>query len=380
MKFDTKVIHSGSESVDPTYNSVNTPIYQTSTFKINSPEKHSKFQYARTSNPTRADLEQTIAQLENAEYGIGFSSGVAAIDAVLKLLKSGDEVITSKDLYGGTYRIFNGIFKNFGIRFHFVDLNKTDEIISHINKNTKAIWLETPTNPLLNIVDIKAVSKISAKYQLKLVVDNTFASPFLQNPLDLGADIVMHSTSKYLGGHSDVIMGALVTSEKTLADKLYFIQNASGAIPGPMDCFLTSRGIKTLHLRMQRHCDNAKAIAYYLKSHPKVEKVYWPGFSGHPQHELARKQMRNFGGVVSFALKKNKEDIAIEFIKKLEIFTLAESLGGVESLVGHPASMSHASIPKAKRKKMGISNALIRLSVGVEDAEDLISDLKNALV
>jgi cystathionine beta-lyase len=379
MKFNTKTIHAGIEKRDPAYNAVNTPIYQSTTFKIDSPEEHSKFQYSRTSNPTRADFEQTLAQLENAEYGIAFSSGVAAIDAVLKLLKSGDEVITSKDLYGGTYRIFSSIFKNFGIRFHFINLNNSAAIQQYINANTKLIWLETPTNPLLNIVDIKRVSDISKKNKLKLIVDNTFASPYLQNPLDFGADIVMHSASKYLGGHSDVILGALVTNDKALADRLFFIQNASGAIPGPMDCFLISRGIKTLHLRMQRHCENAKTIAHFLKTHSRVEKVYWPGFSDHPNHLIAKNQMRNFGGVVSFSLNDNTQKAAIALIKKLKIFTLAESLGGVESLVGHPASMSHASIPKAEREKAGISNALIRLSVGIEDKEDLILDLKSAL-
>jgi cystathionine beta-lyase len=378
MKFDTKTIHAGFKQKDPAYHAVNTPIYQSTTFQINSPEKHSEYQYSRTSNPTRADLEKTIAQLENAKFGIAFSSGVAAIDAVLKLLRSGDEVITSKDLYGGTFRIFNSIFKNFDIKFHFINLNDTTEIEKHINENTKLLWLETPTNPLLTIVDIKQVSEISAKNHLKLIVDNTFASPFLQNPLDLGADIVMHSASKYLGGHSDIILGALVTNDKTIADELSFVQNASGAIPGPMDCFLTSRGIKTLHLRMQRHCENAKSVAHFLKSHPKVEKVYWPGFSDHPNHEIARKQMKNFGGVVSFKLKGDSKKDALSFIDNLKLFTLAESLGGVESLVGYPASMSHASIPKEERIKFGITDGLIRLSVGVEDVEDLIFDLDMA--
>jgi len=379
MHFNTKILHALNEGNDPAFNSVNTPIYQTTTYQLEHPEQHSKFQYSRTSNPTRENLEQTLATLENGKFGIAYSSGVAAIDAVLKTLKNGDEVISSKDLYGGTYRIFTKVFQQFGIRFHFVDLNNNKEIIQSINKNTKLIWLETPTNPLLNIVDIESLSKISKKHNLKLIVDNTFASPYIQSPLNLGADIVMHSASKYLGGHSDVILGALIVNDEKLFKKLTFTQNASGAIPGPMDCFLTLRGIKTLHVRMQRHCLNAAKIAEFLNTHSRVEKVFWPGFSNHPNHLVAKTQMKYFGGVVSFTTKENSISQALKLIKNLKLFTLAESLGGVESLVGHPATMSHASLTKDEREKAGICDGLIRLSIGIEESEDLINDLDRTL-
>jgi cystathionine beta-lyase len=378
MKFNTKIIHGGLEDVDPAYHSVMPPIYQTTTFAQNKDDKHSPFQYARVSHPTRFVLEASLAVLEQGKYAVSYSSGIAAIDAVLKLLKSGDEVVTTTNIYGGTYRIFNQIFSNYGIKFHFVDLTK-DTLEKHITSRTKLIWIETPTNPILSIVDIKAISALTKKNNILLAVDNTFASPYLQQPLLLGADIVMHSASKYLGGHSDVILGALVVNDKALADRLYFIQKATGAIPGPMDCYLVYRGIKTLHLRMQRHCENAKAVAEYLQRHPKVGQVYWPGFPTHPNHHIAKTQMKDFGGVVSFSLKASTQDAALEFIAKLKIITLAESLGGVESIIGHSASMSHASIPKDVRLQMGISDSLMRFSVGIEDQEDLITDLKQAL-
>src|SRR5690554_5863886 len=379
MKFNTKTIHGGQENADPAYGSVMPPIYQTSTFSQSTPGEHRGFAYARSGNPTRASLERALASIENGEYGLAFGSGMAAIDAVLKLLKSGDEVISTSDLYGGTYRLFTKIFEGFGIKFHFVGMGNTNSIQKNINENTKLIWVETPTNPMMNIIDIKAVSKIAKANNLLLAVDNTFATPFLQQPLEMGADVVMHSATKYLGGHSDVVMGALVVNEKNLADKLYFIQNASGAICGPQDSFLVLRGLKTLHVRMQRHCENGRAVAEYLKNHPKISKVYWPGFEDHPNHEIAKKQMRDFGGMISFIPKENRLHEAIRIIENLRLFTLAESLGGVESLAGHPASMTHASIPKKEREKTGIVDSLIRLSVGVEDVEDLIADLKQAI-
>lgn len=355
------------------------PIYQTSTYAQSTPGGHKGFEYSRTHNPTRAALEAALASIEEGNHGLAFGSGLAAIDAVMKLLSPGDEVISTNDLYGGTYRLFTKIFEKFGIKFHFVGMSDVSAIEQKINHNTKLIWVETPTNPMMNVVDIAACAAIAKKHDLLLAVDNTFATPYLQQPLTLGADIVMHSATKYLGGHSDVVMGALVVRDNDLADRLYFIQNASGAVCGPQDSFLVLRGIKTLHVRMQRHCENGRAVAEYLKSHPQVEKVYWPGFPDHPNHEIARSQMRDFGGMISFVTKGNDFQKAISTVEKLKVFTLAESLGGVESLAGHPASMTHASIPKQEREKTGVVDSLIRLSVGIEDAEDLIQDLAQAL-
>lgn len=378
MKFNTKTIHGGQKH-DPAYGSVMPPIYQTSTYAQSTPGGHKGFEYSRTHNPTRQALENAFASIENGAYGLAFGSGLAAIDAVIKLLEPGDEVISTNDLYGGSYRLFTSIYKKFGIKFHFIGMENAHAIENYINNNTKLIWVETPTNPMMNIIDIKACSIIAKKHNLLLAVDNTFATPFLQQPLDLGADIVMHSATKYLGGHSDVVMGALVVKDDALAEKLYFIQNASGAVCGPQDSFLVLRGIKTLHIRMQRHCENGKAIAEYLNSHPKVEKVYWPGFENHPNHDVAKAQMNDFGGMISFTTKGNNYQEAIKIVEKLRIFTLAESLGGVESLAGHPASMTHASIPKEEREKTGVVDSLIRLSVGIEDVDDLIADLKQAI-
>lgn len=378
MKFNTKTIHSGQKP-DPAYGAVMPPIYQTSTYAQSTPGGHKGFEYSRSHNPTRQALENAFASLENGDFGLAFGSGLAAIDAVMKLLKPGDEVISTNDLYGGTYRLFTKIFEGFGIKFHFIGMDNAANIEKYINTNTKLIWVETPTNPMLNIIDIAAVSKIAKKYNVLLAVDNTFATPYLQQPLDLGADIVMHSATKYLGGHSDLVMGALIVKNQDLAKKLYFIQNASGAICGPQDAFLALRGIKTLHVRMHRHCENAKAVAEFLKSHPKVETVYWPGFDTHPNHTIAKQQMKDFGGMVSFVTKGNNYDQAIKCVENLKVFTLAESLGGVESLCGHPASMTHASIPKIEREKIGVVDSMIRLSVGIEDAEDLINDLQQAL-
>ncbi|MEF3078415.1 cystathionine gamma-synthase [Winogradskyella poriferorum] len=378
MKFNTKTIHGGQKH-DAAYGSVMPPIYQTTTYAQKSPGNHKGYEYSRTHNPTRHALEQSFASLENGNYGLAFGSGLAAIDAVLKLLKPGDEVISTNDLYGGTYRLFTKIYEDFGIKFHFIGMGDLDKIENYINEKTKLIWVETPTNPMMNIIDIKAVSEISRKYKLLLAVDNTFATPYLQQPLDLGADIVMHSATKYLGGHSDVVMGALVVRDKQLAEKLFFIQNASGAICGPQDAFLVLRGIKTLHVRMQRHCENGKTVAEFLMSHPKIENVYWPGFENHPNHDIAKSQMKDFGGMVSFTTKGNNYEEAIKIVENLKIFTLAESLGGVESLAGHPASMTHASIPKEEREKTGVVDSLIRLSVGIEDKGDLINDLKQAI-
>ena len=378
MKFATKVIHAGLEP-DPTTGAVMTPIYQTSTYTQSRPGDHKGYEYSRTANPTRTALESNLASLENAKHGLCFGSGLAAVDAILKLLSPGDEVISTNDLYGGTYRIFTKIFNNFGIKFHFVGLDDISKIKSRVNKKTKMIWSETPTNPMLNVCDIKGLSVIAKENNLLLIVDNTFATPYLQTPLDLGADIVMHSLTKYIAGHSDVVMGALVCKDDVLAEKLAFIQNSCGAVPGPMDSFLVLRGIKTLHLRMERHCKNGKAIAYFLKNHPKVGDVYWPGFKQHKNHGVAKKQMRDFGGMVSFNLVGNKLEDAVTLVSNTKYFTLAESLGGVESLCGHPASMTHAAIPKEEREKTGVLDSLIRLSVGVEDIDDLISDLEYAL-
>jgi len=378
MKFNTKTIH-GNQQHDPSTGAVMPPIYQTSTYAQTSPGVHKGYEYSRSANPTRTAVENAFASIENGKFGLAFGSGLAAIDCVLKLLSPGDEVISTNDLYGGSYRIFTKIFENYGIKFHFTGMENADNIEQHITKKTKLIWVETPTNPMMNIIDIEAVSAIAKKHQILLAVDNTFATPYLQNPLDLAADIVMHSATKYLGGHSDVVMGALIVNDEALADKLYFIQNSSGAVCGPMDSFLVLRGIKTLHVRMQRHCENGKAVAEYLAKHPKIEKVYWPGFESHPNHEIAKKQMKDFGGMVSFVTKGNKIEDAFKILENLKIFTLAESLGGVESLSGHPASMTHASIPKAEREKTGIVDSLIRLSVGIEDIDDLLADLEKAL-
>ena len=378
MKFNTKTIHGGQEP-DLAYGAVMPPIYQTSTYAQSTPGGHKGYEYSRTQNPTRHALEKALASIENGNHGLTFGSGMAAIDAVIKLLKPGDEVISTNDLYGGSYRLFTKIYEDFGIKFHFIGMENASNIEAYINKNTKLIWVETPTNPMMNIIDIKVTSEIAKKRNILLAVDNTFATPYLQLPLELGADIVMHSATKYLGGHSDVVMGALVVNDKTLADKLYFIQNASGAVSGPQDCFLVLRGIKTLHIRMQRHCENGKAVAEYLASHPKIEKVYWPGFESHPNHNIAKSQMKDFGGMVSFTTKGNDYAEAIKIVERLKIFTLAESLGGVESLAGHPASMTHASIPKEKREQTGVVDSLIRLSVGIEDVDDLMADLKQAI-
>lgn len=379
MKFNTKTIHGGQDNIDPAYGAVMPPIYQTSTYSQTTPGGHKGFEYSRTHNPTRAALERAFASLENGEYGLAFGSGLAAIDAVIKLLQSGDEVISTNDLYGGTYRLFTKIFEGFGIKFHFIGMENAGKIEEYVNDKTKLIWVETPTNPMMTIVDIKEVAKVSKKHNILLAVDNTFATPYLQLPLDLGADIVMHSATKYLGGHSDVVMGALIVRCKELANRLYFIQNASGAVCGPQDSFLLLRGLKTLHVRMQRHCENGKAVAQFLASHPKIEKVYWPGFEDHPNHDIAKTQMKDFGGMISFVTKGNSYDDAMKIVENLKIFTLAESLGGVESLAGHPASMTHASIPKEEREKTGVVDSLIRLSVGIEDVEDLIDDLRQAI-
>jgi cystathionine gamma-lyase len=378
MKFGTKAVHAGVEP-DPTTGAIMTPIFQTSTYVQESPSKHKGYAYARGANPTRNSLQKSIAALENGKYGICFSSGMGATDAVIKLLSPGDEVITSNDLYGGSYRMFKKVYEKFGIKFHFIDLTNASNAEAYINKNTKLFWLETPSNPLMRIIDIKACVALAKKNNSIVAVDNTFASPYLQNPLDLGADIVMHSVTKYLGGHSDVIMGALVVNNEKLKDDLSFIANSCGAVPGPQDSFLVLRGIKTLHLRMERHCSNGKRIAEFLRQHPKVGKVYWPGFSDHPNHEIAKSQMRDFGGMLSFILKQDNDENARKLMESVELFSLAESLGGVESLINHPASMTHASIPKEERLKNGLSDSLIRLSIGVEDGEDLISDLEQAL-
>jgi cystathionine beta-lyase len=378
MKFGTKAIHAGVKP-DESTGAIMTPIFQTSTYVQDGVGNHKGYEYSRTLNPTRHALEKSLAAIENGKHGACFGSGLAAIDCVIKMLNPGDEVISTNDLYGGTYRLFNTIFAKYGIVFHFVDMTNVAAIEEKVNSNTKLIWVETPTNPMLNIIDIEAVAQISKKHGVLLGVDNTFASPYLQNPLDLGADIVMHSVTKYLGGHSDVVMGALICSDDKLAAEMYRIQNSSGAVTAPMDSFLVLRGIKTLHLRLQRHCENGEKVARFLASHPKVDKVYWPGFETHPNHAIAKKQMRGFGGMVSFTLKGNVLEDALKLVKNVNIFALADSLGGVESLIGHPATMTHASIPKEEREKTGVVDTLIRLSVGVEDAEDLIADLEQAL-
>jgi len=378
MKFNTKTIH-GGQIEEKGYGAVMPPIYQTSTYSQKTPGDHKGYEYSRTHNPTRSALESSFSSIEEGKFGLAFGSGLAAIDAVLKLLNPGDEVISTNDLYGGSYRLFTKIFEKYGLVFHFTEMHDLSKIENLVNKNTKMIWVETPTNPMMNIVDIKGLSNISKKFKLILAVDNTFATPFLQQPLLLGADIVMHSATKYLAGHSDVVLGALIVNDQKLSEKLYFIQNASGAICGPMDSFLTLRGIKTLHVRMQRHCENAKKIANYLNSHPKIKSVYWPGFEKHPNHNIAKKQMNDYGAMISFTTKGNSMSKSLKIVESLKVFTLAESLGGVESLAGHPASMTHASIPKKEREKSGVVDSLIRLSVGIEDIEDLIEDLKQAI-
>mgnify|MGYP000201892391 CR=1 FL=1 len=378
MKFATKVLHAGVHP-DPETGAIMTPIYQTSTYVQRSPGNHDGYEYSRTHNPTRTQLQDNLAALENGHWGLCFSSGMGAIDTIAKLLKPGDEVISTNDLYGGSYRIFTKVFEGYGIKFHFTDFADSNNFSKLINANTKMVWMETPTNPMLTIIDIEAITKIAKTYQILSVVDNTFASPFLQNPLDLGADLVMHSVTKYINGHSDVIMGAVVGNDSVLLERLAFLQNACGAVPGPQDCFLVLRGIKTLHLRMERHCENGRKIAEFLRSHPKVAKVYWPGFPDHVNHHIAKKQMKNFGGMLSFTLKTDSIEDAHKFLSSTKLFSLAESLGGVESLCGHPASMTHASIPREERMKSGLVDSLIRLSVGIEDIDDLIDDIKQAL-
>ncbi|MES2890572.1 MAG: cystathionine gamma-synthase [Bacteroidota bacterium] len=378
MKLATKIIHAGAEP-DPSTGAIMTPIYQTSTYVQTAPGQHKGYEYARSQNPTRKALEDALAIIENGKFGLAFSSGVAATDAVIKLLAPGDEVIAANDMYGGTYRLFSKVFEKFGIKFTYIDTTDVANVANAISPATKLVWIETPTNPLMNITDIEGVAAITKKAGVLLCVDNTFASPYLQNPLDLGADIVMHSATKYLGGHSDVIQGCLMLNDQALRDQLYFIQKSCGAVPGPMDCFLVLRGIKTLHLRMQRHCENGASIAQYLRTHPRVERVYWCGFPDHHNYDIARKQMRDFGGMMSFTLKDDSAEAATKVLSSTKIFSLAESLGGVESLINHPASMTHASIPREERIKNGLSDGLIRLSVGVEDAEDLKDDLAQAI-
>ena len=378
FKFGTRAIHAGQEP-DPTTGAVMTPIYQTSTYWQESPGKHKGYAYARGKNPTRSALENCLASLENAKYGLCFSSGMGATDAVIKMLKPGDEVITGNDLYGGTYRMFTKVFANYGIKFHFIDLSNPQNIIPYITDHTKLLWVETPTNPTMQIVDIASCAAIAKAHHITFAVDNTFASPYLQNPLDLGADIVMHSVTKYLGGHSDVVMGALLTSNDALYERLAFIHNSCGATPGPMDSFLVLRGLKTLHLRMKAHCENGKQVALFLQNHPAIEKVYWPGFTDHPNHAIAKQQMRDFGGMISIVLKNADLQKTFEIASAFKVFTLAESLGGVESLINHPATMTHASIPKEEREKAGVVDNLLRLSVGVEDIEDILQDLKMVL-
>lgn len=378
MKKHTKYIHAGAHP-DPSTGAIMTPIYQTSTYVQEAPGVNKGFEYARSQNPTRQALEEALAVIEEGSYGLAFSSGVAATDAVIKLLKPGDEVIAGNDMYGGTYRLFSKVFEKFGIVFHYINLSDTHNIEQYINQKTKLVWVETPTNPLMNIADIETIAGISKKHNLLLCVDNTFASPALQNPLTLGADIVMHSATKYLSGHSDVIQGALIVNDKALRDELYFIQKSCGAVPGPMDCFLVLRGIKTLGIRMERHASNGEKIAHFLRSHPSIKKVYWPGFEEHPGHAIAKKQMKSFGGMISFELKKDSIEAARKLLSSTKLFALAESLGGVESLINHPASMTHASIPREERIKNGLSDTLIRLSVGIEDADDLIEDLNQAI-
>jgi cystathionine gamma-lyase len=378
LKLETKLIHAGIEP-DPSTGAIMTPIYQTSTYVQESPGEHKGYEYARTQNPTRNVLQNALAAIENGKFGLCFASGSAATDAVVKLLNPGDEVIAANDMYGGTYRMFTRIFEKYGLKFHFINMQDADEVSRYINKNTKLIWTETPTNPMMNITDIAAVAAIARPNNIMLCVDNTFASPYLQNPLDWGADIVLHSATKYLGGHSDVVHGCLIVNDVALHEKLSFLQNATGAVPGPQDCFLVLRGLKTLHVRMQRHCENGEKIAYWLKKNPRVDKVIWCGFADHPNYEIAKKQMRGFGGMMSFTLKDDSIEAANKVLSSTRLFSLAESLGGIESLIGHPASMTHASIPRDERLKTGLVDSLIRLSVGIEDTEDLIDDLNQAI-
>ena len=378
LHFNSRTIHGGQQP-DKAYGAVMPPVYLTSTYAQSKPGEHLGYEYSRSHNPTRSALEASLASIESGKHGLTFASGMAAIDAVIKLLEPGDEVISTNDLYGGTYRIFTKVFASYGIKFHFVPMGDIAEVEKHINANTKLLWVETPTNPLMQVIDIKAMASIAKANKLLLAVDNTFASPYLQRPLELGADIVMHSATKYLGGHSDVVLGALVLKDDGLADRLAFIQNASGAVPGPMDAFLVLRGIKTLHVRMQRHCENGRAVAEFLAQHPDIQTVYWPGFETHPNHDVAIAQMDDFGGMISFIHKDNSLTKANQIVSSLHVFTLAESLGGVESLAGHPASMTHASIPKEEREKTGVTDGLIRLSVGIEDSKDLIADLTQAI-
>lgn len=377
-KFATKAIHAGQEA-DPTTGAVMTPIYQTSTYKQASPGEHKGYEYSRGTNPTRKALEDCLAALENGQFGMAFSSGMAATDCVLRLLQPGDEVVTGDDLYGGSYRIFTKVYEAYGIKFHFVNTSNPEEVEQAINDKTKLIWVETPTNPTLKLADIEAIGNIAKEKQVLYVVDNTFASPYLQNPLDLGADIVMHSATKYINGHSDVVMGALILNDEELYKRLWFFYNAVGGTPGPQDAFLALRGIKTLHLRMKAHCENGRKVAEFLKTHPKIETIYWPGFTDHPGHDVAKKQMRDFGGMISIVLKDADLQETFRIASRFKVFTLAESLGGVESLVNHPATMTHGSIPKETREKVGVVDNLLRISVGIEDAEDLIEDLKQVL-
>ena len=375
---DTQLIHAGVEP-DPTTGAIMTPIYQTSTYVQEAPGVHKGYEYARTQNPTRTALQNALAAIEKGSYGLSFGYGLAATDAIMKLLNPGDEVIATNDLYGGTYRIFTKVFERYGIKFQFVGMSDAGSIESLLTEKTKMIWIETPTNPLLNIIDIAACAEIAERHNILLVVDNTFASPYLQNPLALGADIVVHSATKYLGGHSDVVHGAIILNDEALHEQLKFIQNSCVAVPGPHDCWLVLRGIKTLHVRMQRHCENGEKVAHFLRNHPKVEKVYWIGFEDHPNHDIARKQMRGFGGMISFVLKGDSLEDAMKVLSGTKLFALAESLGGVESLIGHPASMTHGAIPREERIKNGLADSLIRLSVGIEDANDLIEDLRQAI-
>ena len=378
MKFGTKAIHAGVEP-DPSTGAIMTPIFQTSTYVQSAPGEHQGYEYARSANPTRSALQNNLAALENAHHGLCFSSGLAAVDAILKLLEPGDEVISSNDLYGGTHRLFTQVFEKFGINFQFIPMGDPAAVAAAITPKTKMIWVETPTNPVLNIIDINAVSDLAQQHNILVVVDNTFCSPYLQNPLDLGADLVLHSITKYIGGHSDVVMGAILMNDDRLRDRLAFLQNSCGAIPGPQDCFLVLRGIKTLHLRMERHCENGRKVAEYLSQHPKVDQLYWPGLPNHPNHEVAKAQMRDFGGMISFSLKGYTQQQTFDVLSKFKVFSLAESLGGVESLAGHPVTMTHAAIPKDQREAAGITESLIRLSVGVEDIEDIIADLEQAI-
>ncbi len=378
MKFNTKLLHAGI-TPDPSSGAIMTPIFQTSTYVQDAPGEHKGYEYARTQNPTRTVLETNLAALENGKHGVCFSSGMAAMDAIMKLLKPGDEIISTNDLYGGSYRLITKVYEKYGIKGHFIPMQDMSVVENYINKNTKLIWVETPTNPMLNIIDIEAICALAKKHGVMVCVDNTFASPYLQTPLDLGADIVVHSATKYLGGHSDVVHGAVIVKSDEIAEELRFIQNAAGAVPGPQDCFLILRGIKTLHVRVQRACENAQQIAEFLKRHDKIKNIYYPGFKNHPGHDIAKKQMRHFGGMVSFDLHDNRMEVATKVLSNTHYFSLAESLGGVESLIGHPASMTHASIPWEERQKVGLTDSLIRLSVGIEDIDDLTADLNSAL-